>query len=49
MVGNMTVLIVLSECNFYIVLHFVDYSRHIMATFYDNDSLRFAHETLLCP
>ena len=45
----MTVLIVLSECNFYIFLHFVDYSKHIMATFHDNDSLGFAHKTLLCP
>ena len=43
----MTVLIVLSECNFYIVLHFVDYSKHIMATFHDNDSLRFAHDTFM--
>ena len=28
-------------------LHFVDYSKHIMATFHEIDSLRFEHKTLV--
>ena len=28
-------------------LHFVDYSKHIMATFNEIDSLRFEHKTLM--
>ena len=47
LVGNMTVLTVLTECNFYIFCVSLTIPN-IMATFHDNDSLRFAHKTLLC-
>ena len=42
----MTVLIVLSVCNFYNFFAFVDYSKHIMATFHEIDSLPFVYKTL---